>query len=48
MLRGKPLDETTARQAAQAALSGAQPLGMNEYKVQIARTLIARVLLESR
>ncbi len=48
VLKGKPLDETTARQAAEAALSSAQPLGMNEYKVQIARTLITRVLLESR
>lgn len=48
MLRGKPLDETTARQAAEAALSGAQPLAMNEYKVQIAKTLVTRVLLESQ
>jgi NADPH-dependent glutamate synthase beta subunit-like oxidoreductase/CO/xanthine dehydrogenase FAD-binding subunit len=48
LLKGKPLDETAARQAARAALWDAQPLAMNEYKVQIARTLIARVLLESR
>lgn len=48
MLRGKPLDETTARQAAEVALSDAQPLAMNEHKVQIVKTLVTRVLLESQ
>ena len=44
-LQGKPISETTAEQAATAALAGARPLRMNAYKVKIATTLIQRAIL---
>jgi xanthine dehydrogenase YagS FAD-binding subunit len=46
-LRGKRLDETTAKQAGELALEGAKPLKDNIYKVKIARDLIQRGLLAS-
>ncbi|MFH0727054.1 MAG: xanthine dehydrogenase family protein subunit M [Pseudomonadota bacterium] len=45
ILRGRAIDEHTAGKAAEAALSGAKPLGKNAYKVQIAKTLIKNALL---
>ncbi len=45
MLAGKTIDEGVAEEAAQAAVSGAQPLSGNGYKVQIARTAVKRALL---
>ena len=45
MLAGKTIDEGVAEEAAQAAVSGAQPLSDNGYKVQIARTAVKRALL---
>ena len=46
-LRGKKLDEGTARQAGEIALEGARPLKDNGYKVKIAQDLIQRGLLSS-
>jgi xanthine dehydrogenase YagS FAD-binding subunit len=46
-LRGKKLDEGTARQAGEIALEGARPLKDNGYKVKIAQDLIQRGLLAS-
>jgi len=46
-LRGKRLDESTAKQAAEIALEGAKPLKDNIYKVKLAQDLIQRGLLAS-
>ena len=44
-LAGKPLNEQTAAEAADAAVRAAQPLNRNGYKVQIARTSVRRAIL---
>lgn len=44
-LRGKPVREDTAREAARAALSGAAPLSKNAYKLPIFETLVRRAIL---
>jgi NADPH-dependent glutamate synthase beta subunit-like oxidoreductase/CO/xanthine dehydrogenase FAD-binding subunit len=44
-LKGKPINEVTATEAGNLALHGALPLSMNEYKVQIAKTLVKRAVL---
>jgi xanthine dehydrogenase YagS FAD-binding subunit len=44
-LRGRPLNEDSAAQAGELAVTGARPLSRNGYKVEIARTLVARALL---
>ena len=46
-LAGKPLNEQTAAEAADAAIKAAQPLNRNGYKVQIARTSVKRAILEA-
>jgi len=46
-LRGKRLDETTAKQAGEIALEGAKPLKDNIYKIKLAQDLIQRGLLAS-
>ena len=46
-LRGKRLDETTAKQTGEIALEGAKPLKDNIYKVKLAQDLIQRGLLAS-
>jgi xanthine dehydrogenase YagS FAD-binding subunit len=42
---GKKIDEALARQAAKAAMDGAEPLARNEYKIALFQTLIRRTLL---
>jgi CO/xanthine dehydrogenase FAD-binding subunit len=42
---GRPIDEHLAAEAAEQALAGAQPLSMNAYKVEIAKTLVKRAIL---
>ncbi|MBN1568315.1 MAG: FAD binding domain-containing protein [Acidobacteria bacterium] len=44
-MKGKQLTEENAAEAAKAALASAQTLSMNQYKVDIARTLIKRSIL---
>jgi len=44
-IKGKPLESRTAEEAAEAAVVGAQPLSMNAYKVEIAKTLVKRAIL---
>jgi xanthine dehydrogenase YagS FAD-binding subunit len=44
-LRGKNIDETSASQASEVALGDARPLKMNQYKVDLAKTLAKRALL---
>jgi len=46
-LAGKPLNEQTAAEAADAAVRAAQPLNRNGNKVQIARTAVKRAILQA-
>jgi xanthine dehydrogenase YagS FAD-binding subunit len=46
-LAGKPLNDASAQEAANAAVQGATPLSMNAYKVQLARVAVKRALLEA-
>ena len=48
ILVGKPVDEKAAVDAAEEALAGAKPLSMNAYKIEIAKTLVKRAILQSR
>ncbi|MCY2961880.1 MAG: xanthine dehydrogenase family protein subunit M [Planctomycetota bacterium] len=45
VLVGRVLDETAAREAANEALRGAEPLSQNAYKVPLTKTLVERALL---
>lgn len=45
-LKGGPIDEERVTRAAQAELEHAQPLPENAYKVELARNLIVRTVLE--
>jgi len=47
LLIGQPLNDDTAGVAADAAVSRATPLSMNDYKVQLARTAVKRALLKA-
>jgi xanthine dehydrogenase YagS FAD-binding subunit len=44
-LEGKKTDETAATAAGEAAVKGARPLSMNEYKVQLAKVAVKRAVL---
>jgi len=44
-IKGKAIEETTADEAAEAAMTGAKPLSMNAYKIEITKTLIKRAIL---
>jgi NADPH-dependent glutamate synthase beta subunit-like oxidoreductase/CO/xanthine dehydrogenase FAD-binding subunit len=44
-MKGQPINEEKAAEAAQRALAAAQALGMNQYKVDVARALIKRSIL---
>jgi len=46
-LAGKPLNEATATEAAEAAVSEAAPMSGNAYKVQIARTAVKRAIMNA-
>jgi len=46
-LAGKTIDEQTATQAAEAALTGAKPMSQNGYKVQVAKTTVKRAILQA-
>ena len=46
-LAGKTIDEQTATQAAEAALTGARPMTQNGYKVQVAKTAVKRAILQA-
>ncbi len=45
LIEGRQIDEEAAAQAAEKAVEGAKPLGMNAYRVEIAKTLVRRTLL---
>ena len=44
-LKGKVLDEEVAETTGEAAVWGAKPLAMNEYKIHIAKGLVKKTLL---
>jgi xanthine dehydrogenase YagS FAD-binding subunit len=44
-LAGKPVNESTAKAAGEAALAQATPLSQNKYKVQLAKVAVKRALL---
>jgi xanthine dehydrogenase YagS FAD-binding subunit len=46
-LVGKPMNEQTFVEAAEAAVKAAQPLTRNGYKVQIAKTSVKRALMQA-
>jgi len=46
-LAGKRIDETTAAQAARAALEGATPLSKNAYKIPLFEALVRRTILKA-
>ncbi len=46
LLMGRPVDRDAAREAAEQAVADAKPLSMNAYKVEIAKALIQRAILD--
>ncbi len=46
-LVGKKADEATAKAAAEAALAEAEPMSMNAYKVDLAKAVLKRAILQS-
>jgi xanthine dehydrogenase YagS FAD-binding subunit len=47
VLRGQPLNDQTAQEAAEAAVRRAKPLSRNGYKVQLARVALKRAILKA-
>jgi xanthine dehydrogenase YagS FAD-binding subunit len=47
-IKGKPIDEKGAAEAAKLALADATPLSMNAYKIEIAKALVRRSIFSSR
>jgi CO/xanthine dehydrogenase FAD-binding subunit len=45
MISGKAIDESAAEEAAKSGLADAFPLINNQYKIQIAKTLVKRAIL---
>jgi CO/xanthine dehydrogenase FAD-binding subunit len=45
VLKGRPIDEDRAAEAAREALAGARPLNMNAYKVEITKALVKRAIM---
>jgi NADPH-dependent glutamate synthase beta subunit-like oxidoreductase/CO/xanthine dehydrogenase FAD-binding subunit len=45
VIKGRPINEDIAVMAAHEAVAGAKPLGMNAYKIEIAKTLVKRAIL---
>ena len=43
-IKGKAIDEATAEVAAKVAVADAKPLSMNDYKVEIAKSLVKRAI----
>ncbi|HVP77285.1 MAG TPA: FAD binding domain-containing protein [Thermodesulfobacteriota bacterium] len=45
VIKGRPIDEGAAAEAAEQAAAAAQPLSMNAYKVEILKALVKRAIL---
>lgn len=46
VIRGEPINETTATEAAEQAVAGAMPLSMNDYKIAITKALVKRAVMD--
>ena len=46
IITGHSISESLASEAAEKALQGAKPLSMNSYKIEIAKTLVSRAIME--
>jgi xanthine dehydrogenase YagS FAD-binding subunit len=46
-VKGKAIDESTAEEAATAAVSDARPLSRNAYKIELTKALVKRAILDS-
>jgi CO/xanthine dehydrogenase FAD-binding subunit len=44
-IKGRPIDEKAAAEAAEAAVEGSLPLAMNDYKRSIAKALVKRAVM---
>jgi CO/xanthine dehydrogenase FAD-binding subunit len=47
-IKGKPVDENCASEAARLAVAEAVPLSMNRYKIEIAKALVKRSILSQQ
>jgi xanthine dehydrogenase YagS FAD-binding subunit len=47
MLKGKPIDETTVKAAADAAFTDAQPREHNGFKVELGKRTLTRALRQA-
>jgi len=45
-IKGRPIDQNSASEAAEQAVAAAHPLSMNAYKIEIAKTLVKRAILD--
>jgi xanthine dehydrogenase YagS FAD-binding subunit len=45
VIKGRPMDQAAAAEAAEQAVAGAKPLSMNAYKIEITKALVTRALL---
>jgi xanthine dehydrogenase YagS FAD-binding subunit len=45
VINGRPIDPNAAAEAAEQAVTGARPLSMNAYKIEITKTLVKRAIL---
>jgi xanthine dehydrogenase YagS FAD-binding subunit len=46
-LKGRSINRTVAEEAAEQAVSGAKPLSMNAYKIEITKALVKRAILDT-
>jgi len=44
-INGQSIEEKSAAKAAELSLDGATPLTMNDYKIEITKTLVRRAIL---
>jgi CO/xanthine dehydrogenase FAD-binding subunit len=45
VIKGRPIGQNAAAEAAEQAVAGAQPLSRNRYKLEIVRALVKRAIL---
>ena len=44
-IKGRSITEATAKEAAEQAVEGAMPLSMNDYKIDIIKSLVKRAII---
>jgi NADPH-dependent glutamate synthase beta subunit-like oxidoreductase/CO/xanthine dehydrogenase FAD-binding subunit len=47
IIKGRSIDRNVAEEAAEQAVSGAKPLSMNAYKIEITKALVKRAILDT-